>query len=117
LLFFAATLLMGMTVGSVQENTNRVFMHGSLFYLLLMFGAPIWMAAVAWVSDNRWAATIMTAMVTVLQLAFVWILPLFPAEPKLGPVYQHVTHLTPAPFPMLLIVPAIVFDLVRRRSL
>ena len=26
---------------------------------------------------------------------FVWILPLFPAEPKLGPVYQRVTRLVP----------------------
>jgi hypothetical protein len=38
-------------------------------------------------------------------------LPLFPAEPKLGPVYQHITHLVPLHFPLLLIVPAIVLDL------
>lgn len=113
-LFFAAVLLMGMTVGIMQEFTNRVFMHGSKFYLIMMFAAPIWMATVAWVSKNRWAATIMTAMYTAIHLAFVWILPLVPAEPKLGPVYQHVTHLIPPDFPMLLIVPAVVFDLVRQ---
>jgi hypothetical protein len=39
------------------------------------------------------------------------ILPLFPAEPKLGPVYQHVTHFVPPPFPLLLIVPGLVLDL------
>jgi hypothetical protein len=43
------------------------------------------------------------------------ILQLIPAEPKLGPVYQNITHLVPPDFPLLLIVPAIVFDLVRRR--
>jgi hypothetical protein len=43
-------------------------------------------------------------------------LPLVPAEPKLGPVYQKITHLIPPDFPPLLIVPAIVFDLVRRRT-
>jgi hypothetical protein len=59
--------------------------------------------------------TITTAMYTVLHLAFTWILPLFPAEPKLGPVYQKITHLIPPDFPMLLIVPAIVIDLMRRR--
>ena len=41
-------------------------------------------------------------------------MPLFPAQPKLGPVYQHVTHLVPPDFPLLLIVPAVVFDLARR---
>jgi hypothetical protein len=57
----------------------------------------------------------MTSMYTALHLAFVWLLPLASAEPKLGPVYQKVTHLVPPDFPLLLIVPAIVFDLVRRR--
>ena len=115
-LYVAVAFVMGMTVGIVQELTNRVFMHGSTFYMVIMFAAPVVIAMVAWVSDNRWAATIMTAIFTAVDLAFVWILPLFPAEPKLGPVYQHVTHLIPPSFPMLLIVPAIVFDLVRRRT-
>ena len=115
-LFFAAVFVMAMTVGIFQEDTNRVFMHGSRFYMIMMFSAPVVIAMVAWVSDNRWAATIMTAMSTAVHLAFVWILPLVPAEPKLGPVYQHVTHLVPPDFPLLLIVPAVVFDLVRQRT-
>ncbi len=45
----------------------------------------------------------------------MWILQLIPAEPKLGPVYQKITHLVPPDFPLLMIVPAIVFDIVRRR--
>jgi len=114
-LFFATVFVMAMTVGIFQEDTNRVFMHGSTFYMIMMFAAPIVIAMVAWVSDNRWAATIMTAMSTAVHLAFVWILPLVPAEPKLGPVYQNVTHLVPPDFPLLLIVPAFVFDLVRQR--
>jgi hypothetical protein len=43
-------------------------------------------------------------------------LPLFPAEPKLGPVYQHITHLVPLHFPLLLIVPAVVLDLFWRKA-
>ncbi len=114
-LFFAVIFLLAMTVGIAQELTNRVFMHGAKFYLVVMIAAPIWMATVAWVSRHRWAATIMTAMYTAVHLAFTWGLPLIPAQPKLGPVYQNVTHLIPPDFPLLLIVPAIVFDLVRRR--
>jgi hypothetical protein len=116
MLFLAVVFLMGMTVGIMQELTNRVLMHGAKFYLVMMFAAPIWIATVAWVSKNRWAATIMTAMWTAVHLCFVWILPLFPAVPKLGPVYQNVTHLVPPDFPMLLIVPAIVFDLLRQQT-
>ena len=116
ILFVTFVFLMGMTVGIAQEFTNRVFMHGSRFYLVIMIAAPIWVATVAWVAKNRWAATIMTAMFTVLHLCFVWGFPLVPAEPKLGPVYQHITHLVPPDFPVLLIIPAIIFDLLRQRT-
>jgi len=49
----------------------------------------------------------------VMNLLYVWILPLFPAEPKLGPVFQHVTHFVPPDFPILFIVPAFLLDLTR----
>jgi hypothetical protein len=42
-----------------------------------------------------------------------WILPLFPGEPKLGPVNNRVTHFVPLPFPLLLVLPALAMDLIR----
>ena len=42
----------------------------------------------------------------------MWVLPLFPAHPKLGPVYQDITHMVPLPFPILLIAPAFFLDLL-----
>jgi hypothetical protein len=57
----------------------------------------------------------MTAAYTLLHISFMQILQLIPAAPKLGPVYQNITHLVPPDFPLLLIVPAFVFDLVRQR--
>ena len=113
-LFYVLLFLLAMTVGIAQELTTRVWMHGAKFYLVVMMGAPVWMAVAARASKHRWAASIVTAMYTALHLAFVWLLPLVPAEPRLGPVYQNVTHLVPPDFPLLLIVPAIVFDLVGR---
>ena len=113
-LFFCFMFLLGMTVGIMQEDTFRMFMHGAKFYLVVMCVAPIWFAAVSRASQNRWAATIMTGAYTAMHLFFMWTLQLIPAEPKLGPVYQNITHLVPPDFPLLLIVPAIVFDLVRR---
>jgi hypothetical protein len=115
MLFFAFIFLFGMTIGIAQEYTLRFFMHGATFYLVAALIAPILMAAIAAATKHPRAATITTGLYTATHLAFTWILPLVPAEPKLGPVYQKITHLIPPDFPLLLIVPAIVFDLMRRR--
>ena len=115
LLFFSFIFLLGMTIGIAQEYTVRPFMHGARFYLVAALIAPILMAAIAAATKHPWAVPITTAIYTATHLAFTWILPLFPAEAKLGPVYQKITHLIPPDFPMLLIVPAIVIDLVRHR--
>lgn len=37
------------------------------------------------------------------------------AQPKLGPVYHNITHLIPLQFPLLLMVPAFVADLLLHR--
>src|SRR5262249_2864478 len=59
--------------------------------------------------------TILAGYYTTIALASEWLLPLFPAQPKLGPVYHNVTQLIPAEFPLLLIVPAFVADLLLQR--
>ena len=67
-------------------------------------------------ADRPWATTQMAVIYTVVQLGLLWILPLFPAVPKLGPVYYPVTHLVPPPFPLLLLPSAVALDLVRARA-
>jgi hypothetical protein len=115
LLFIGFIFFFGMTVGIAQEYTVRPLMHGGRFYIVAALIAPILMAAIAAATRHPWAVTITMALYTALHLAFTWILPLVPAEPKLGPVYEKITHLIPPDFPLLLIVPAIVIDLVRQR--
>src|SRR5262249_18727217 len=39
----------------------------------------------------------------------------FPATPRLAPIHNPVTHMLPPTFPLLLVVPAFLFDLVLRR--
>lgn len=96
------------------EYIARSDMHNALFYIVVSLGTPALLAALAVASGHRWASTIMAAVYTAFGLAFLWILPLFPAEPKLGPVYRPVTHFIPWEFPLLLIVPAIVLDVILR---
>jgi hypothetical protein len=44
------------------------------------------------------------------------VLQIFPAEPKLGPVYQSVTHFVPPGFPLLLVVGAFFLDVFLQRT-
>jgi hypothetical protein len=46
------------------------------------------------------------------MMLMLWIFPLFPAAPKLGPVYHPVTHFVPLEFPLLIIVPAVLLDVL-----
>ena len=48
-------------------------------------------------------------------MLMAWVLPLFPGQPHLGPIYNPVTHFVPLPFPLLLIVPGFAIDLVRQQ--
>jgi hypothetical protein len=50
-----------------------------------------------------------------VTLALMWTLPIFPAEPKLGPIYQRITHMVTMDFPVLLVIPAVGLDVVRHR--
>src|SRR5258708_3631659 len=68
------------------EYISRSDQHNALFYTVVLMGTPFILAALAIASEQRWACTIMTAVYTAFALGFLWILPLFPAEPKLGPV-------------------------------
>jgi hypothetical protein len=98
------------------EYIDRSAMHSPLFYVIVAVGTPIVLTAVAVASRHRWACTIMAGVYTAFAVAFLWILPLFPAEPKLGPVYRQVTHFIPWEFPLLLMVPAIATDLLLQRT-
>jgi hypothetical protein len=99
-----------------MEYIGRPHMHSALFYIAVALGTPAMLVGIAVASRQRWACTIMTAVYTAFGLAFLWILPLVPAQPKLGPVYQQVTHMIPWEFPLLVIVPALAIDLILQRA-
>jgi hypothetical protein len=98
------------------EYISRSQMHSALFYIVVVLGTVFIMTALAVASRQRWSFTILAAVYTVFGLAFLWILPLVPAQPKLGPVYNPVTHFIPWEFPLLVIVAALVADLLLQRT-
>ena len=109
----AEVLVLAMTM--IFEYTYRDSLHRSDCYRALSIVAPLVIVGFAQASGARWAATMTAAGYTAFMLVMLWVFPLVPAEPKLGPVYQPITHYVPLGFPLLVIAPAIVIDLVRAR--
>jgi hypothetical protein len=82
-----------------MEIASRSAMRTAQFYRLVSIVAP----------------PVLAGVYTLFVLLMSWILPLFPAEPKLGPVYHHTTRFTPPEFPLLFLIPAFALDLLWQR--
>ncbi len=99
----------------LQEFTSDIVLHRTAAYIAMGIGLPIVFAAISQASRFRWAATTIATIYMLFLIAQILILPLFPAQPKLGPVFFPVTHFVPAKFPVLLFVPALALDLLWQR--
>jgi hypothetical protein len=99
----------------LTEYSERRMMHSAFFYQLTAAVFPFALAAMGRAIKLRWAATAAALFYTAVMLALMWIIQLFPATPRLGPIYQHVTHMITLSFPLLVVAPAVCFDLVMRR--
>jgi hypothetical protein len=112
LFLFICSMITVMFMTLVMELTSRYYLHNPIAYRVVALFIPGVVAIAARATGRRWAATIVTAFYTAFMLGLLWILPLFPAQPKLGPVFHEVTQFIPNGFPLLLIVPAIALDLL-----
>ena len=116
LFLYVCGIMLTMTMVILMEYTERSALHGSLVYILLAALPPIVMTLGSRATGFRFAATSIASFYTLFNIGLILLLPLFPAEPKLGPVYQNVTHFIPPQFPMLLVAPAFVLDLLWQRT-
>lgn len=84
------------------------------FYQMSAATFPLYLVALSRASRFRWGAT----LIALAYMAILWtmntVLPLFPGHPRLGPIRNPVTHFVALPFPLLLCVPALGIDLLRR---
>ena len=113
---YGAGLIMCMVAILIMEQAGFVNeMHSAFFYKLIACVIPFPLIAFARASSLRWPATTIAAVYMGAVLSMMWILQLFPATPKLAPIYNPVTHMVPPPFPYLLIVPAFFVDLLMHR--
>ena len=96
----------------VSEYTFPNVQHAALFFKVCALVFPFRLVALGRAGRMSWPATRMAAVYMGLMCLMIWILPLFPAQPRLAPIYNRVTHMVPPAFPLLLIAPALALDLV-----
>jgi len=112
---YICSLLLLLHMILISEFCDSHLMHNSVFYRAVCFGTPTLLVAYGRASDHKWGSTILASIYVGLFVLAIWVFPIFPASPKLGPVYTNVTHMVPMGFPVLLVLPAIALDFVMNR--
>jgi hypothetical protein len=108
---FAGGILLSMAAIMVTEKSLPNQQHAALFYKISCGIYPLFLVGLGRASKLAWPATTVAAIYMALMCAAVWVLPLFPAQPKLAPIYNPIKSMVPPMFPLLLAVPAFGIDL------
>jgi hypothetical protein len=114
LLVAGALLLMDRSI-LLTEYSGKNQQHIGLFYIVSMMAYPMAIVMMAKASKMRWGGTLTAAIFMAVMLSLMWSIQLLPATPKLGPIYQPITHMVGMAFPVLLVVPALGVDLIMQR--
>ena len=110
----ASLLLMISMISLATLYPNR--QHSAAFFQSACATYPLVLAALSTAQKDRWSATLAALGYTALWGAMVWILPLFPGSPQIAPIFNPRDHMLPPPFPLLLVLPALVMDFLLRPS-
>ena len=113
---YVGGLVVGGQMFFLLEYTWEGHLHSAKPYVAIAIAIPLVLSMLSQASRSPWAATFTASVYTLFSIAEILILPLFPAQPKLGPVFYPVTHMVPASFPILILIPAIALDLLWQRT-
>jgi hypothetical protein len=100
----------------VMEFTFPNLQHSANFLEVCALTFPARLVTVGRAARISWPTTRVAAVYMAVECLMIWILPLFPAQPKLAPIFNPVTHMVPPPFPLLIIFPAIAIDIVLHKA-
>jgi len=111
LFLFMSGVLLAMCSIIVTEKSYPNQQHSATFYIVCSMIYPTYLAAISRASRIRFGATIAASIYMLIVMGMIWVLPLFPAQPLLAPIYIQVERMVPPPFPVLLVFPALLLDL------
>lgn len=114
-LYLTAMVMIALLI-LVMDFVARTWQHSMTFYRVVCMMIPMLLISASKATGRRWAATTVAGVYTAVLAGLTWILPLFPAQPKLGPVFHEVTQFIPGGFPLLIFVPAMVLDTLWTRT-
>jgi hypothetical protein len=115
LYLLGAGLLVLLVATVATEYIQRWDMHQSLFYQVSAGVFLLFLVSTARASISRWPVTITSLIYAGLTLFMLYLLPLFPAQPLLGPIYVPLDRFMPPDFPLLLFIPGLAIDLLMQR--
>ncbi len=114
---YSSGVLVTLAATFLIEYTFPLHQHGWLFYAVTGLVFPAFLVAIGRAGRTRWPATSAAAVYMAFFAGMDWVLPLFPAEPRLAPIYNPITRMVPFCFPLLLVFPAAAIDVfLSRRS-
>jgi hypothetical protein len=110
----SSLMVMLFTLGSAYLDPR--LMRNAIFYEVATLIALLFLPMFGRALRMKWGMTAIAVGYFLILALSSWILQLFPAEPKLGPILTHTTHFQSAHFPLLIVVPALGMDLLMQRS-
>jgi len=113
---YAAGIHIVMAATLLTEHSFPNHQRSATFYMLACFEYPKYLVLAATTAKTRWPATKAAAIYMGIVILMGWILPLFPARPLLAPIYNPVDHMVPPAFPLVLVAPALLVDLLCRHA-
>ena len=116
LYLYTSSLLILMMSILLTEDSFLNKQHGLQFYKMSLILLPVFIFSLIKPSKIKWTFTIISIFYMVHRMLLIWILPLFEAEPMLTPIRREINFFVPPPFPLFLIVPALIIDLIRSYS-
>lgn len=111
---YLAGVMMAMGGIVITERTVRVMLHRPDAYIAMAIVYPFFLIT-ARASRLKYPLTAAAGVYMLLHSLQLWVLPLFPGEPRLGPVLMHVERFVPLDFPLLMVAPAFAMDLLLHR--
>lgn len=115
LLLWQGGLLLAMTAVVLSTRNYPNWQHGATFHLVSCAVYPALLLLTSRAMHLRWSATGSALAYMIVWGALVWGLPLFSAHPLTAPIHNPMDHMMPPPFPLLLVGPALLMDMMRAR--